>query len=153
LNKFWNLCVDNKLTSDDPTLDEKVAINECLTKISKDIEELSLNTSVSQFMISVNKLKALNCNNKIVLEKLVRALAPFAPYICEEIWERFGYKSSIHNTEFPKPFDVEIQQKEYLYPISINGKKKAEILMPLDITENEIVLLCKNNEKINKSME
>jgi leucyl-tRNA synthetase len=73
-----------------------------LKKVTEDIEKMSFNTSVSQFMIAVNELAALKCHKRDVLEPLTIALAPFAPHIAEELWQQLGHTTSITTAPWPQ---------------------------------------------------
>ncbi len=99
LRKFWRLFYDNDgkflVTDEEPTKDELKSLHKLLKKIEYDMEQLGFNTSVSAFMICVNELTDLKCNKKKILQDLVIALAPFAPFITEELWQ--------HLTPNPSP--------------------------------------------------
>lgn len=87
LKKFWNLFFESDILSVSDvaaTKAELKVLHATLKKVTEDIEKLSFNTSVSQFMIAVNELGALKCHKRDVLEPLTIALAPFAPHIAEE---------------------------------------------------------------------
>jgi leucyl-tRNA synthetase len=87
-------------------------------------------------MIATNELQELKCASKEVLEPLVRCIAPFAPFISEELWRAFGYEQSVHLAEFPKAEEKYLVESEFEYPVSINGKTRASILLPLDYTQD-----------------
>ncbi|MCB0786240.1 MAG: class I tRNA ligase family protein, partial [Flavobacteriales bacterium] len=104
LRKFWNLFqtgnegnVDNafNVSDEEPAKAELKVLHATLKKVEEDIERMSFNTSVSQFMIATNELGALKCTKRAVLEPLVVALAPFAPHIAEELWEKLGHAESV----------------------------------------------------------
>ncbi|MCB0786238.1 MAG: class I tRNA ligase family protein, partial [Flavobacteriales bacterium] len=110
LRKFWNLFhtgnagnEDNAVhvSEDTPSKAELKVLHATLKKVEEDIERMSFNTSVSQFMIATNELGALRCNKRAVLEPLVVALAPFAPHIAEELWEQLGHAESVTTAPWP----------------------------------------------------
>ncbi len=102
LRKFWNLFYESDVFSvsdEAPTKPELKVLHATLKKVTEDIEKMSFNTSVSQFMIAVNELAALKCHKRDVLEPLTIALAPFAPHIAEELWQPAGpYREHHHRT-------------------------------------------------------
>lgn len=141
LRKFWRLFYDEtgwKVTSEKATNEEFKILHKTLKKIADDIEKLSFNTSVSAFMIATNELTALGCYKKEILEPLLISLAPFAPFITEELWERLGNKGSIHHSIYPKIEEKYLVEDSFNYPVSINGKVRAQINLSLDLEGQEI---------------
>ncbi|HAC24024.1 MAG TPA: leucine--tRNA ligase [Cytophagales bacterium] len=142
LRRFWNLFHDSngnwKLTDAEPTKEELKVLHRTLKKIEQDINNFSFNTSVSEFMICANELTSLKCNKRAVLEPLVIALAPFAPHIAEELWEKLGQTDSILNASFPAWNEQYLVESSFNYPISINGKVRTEINFALDMPKEDI---------------
>ncbi|MCE2934614.1 MAG: class I tRNA ligase family protein [Flammeovirgaceae bacterium] len=142
LRRFWNLFHDTngnwKLTDAEPTKEELKVLHRTLKKIEQDINNFSFNTSVSEFMICANEFTSLKCNKRAVLEPLVIALAPFAPYIAEELWEKLGQTDSILNASFPVWNEQYLVESSFNYPISINGKVRTEINFALDLPKEDI---------------
>ena len=92
--------IKNFLLGEETPHEEMEILHETIHKIQKDIESFSFNTCVSSFMISVNKLKKINCNKRDILEPLI-ILSPFAPFICEELWNKLNPGQSVFNATFP----------------------------------------------------
>src|SRR5690606_9066033 len=113
----------------------------------------SFNTCVSAFMMAVNDLKRLDCNNRKILEQLVCLLAPFAPHIAEEMWERLGHSrlgGSIIDVPFPKFNEEYLKEDSIKYPIAINGKTRAFANFPADASNDEIEKAAVEMEDIQK---
>ncbi len=141
LRKFWRLFYDDKgwrVTTDEPTEAQLKVLHKTLKKLEDDIERLSFNTCVSGFMIAVNELGSLKCSSRTVLEPLVVALAPFAPFVSEELWHALGNSGSVHQANFPKVEEKYLVESTCNYAVSINGKVRAEINLPLDMTEADV---------------
>ncbi len=143
LKKFWRLFHDeNHRFKVDNGSAGPVALkilHKTIKKIEDDLENLSFNTSISQFMICVNELSSINCNNRAILEPLTILLSPFAPHICEEIWELLGHPSgNLSFAPFPKFNPEYLIESEFNYPISINGKFKLNYTFPLDLDNESI---------------
>lgn len=140
LKKFWRLFYDDKgwrVTDTEPTDAEYKVLHKTLKKLADDIERLNFNTCVSGFMIAVNELSSAKTSSKKILEPLVIALAPFAPFISEELWHALGNKGSVHHSAFPAVEQKYLIESAHTYAVSINGKVRAEITLPLDISEAE----------------
>lgn len=136
LRKLWRLFYDEKgnyLVSDEAASREEMKVlHKTIKKISDDLERFSHNTCVSGFMICVNELGALKCHKKEVLAPLLRLLAPFAPFITEELWEKMGNASSVHVAEWPLADESYLVENSFEYPISINGKVRSKLSFNLD---------------------
>jgi leucyl-tRNA synthetase len=156
LRKFWRLFYTEsgwKVTDEAPTDKELKTLHKCIKKISEDIEKMSFNTSVSQFMITVNELQDSKCNKRAILDPLVLCLAPFAPFTTEELWHALGHEGSVHHADFPK-FDAKyLVESEVEYPVSINGKTRASITLPNEITQEEAWEKVSELEIVQKWME
>jgi leucyl-tRNA synthetase len=129
LRKFWNLFHDDKgnwqVSEEQPSKEELKALHKTIKKVEQDMENFSFNTTVSEFMICVNELTSLKTNKRGILEPLTIALAPFAPHIAEELWEKLGHKQTILEASFPKFNEEHLKESSFEYPISINGKVRA----------------------------
>jgi len=142
LRKLWRLFIDEngnvRVNNETPTAAELKILHKTIKKAGEDIEKLSFNTAVSTFMICVNELQAAKCYKREVLEKLLIVIAPFAPFITEELWEKCGHTTSIHQSDWPQFDGTYLTESNFSYPVSINGKVRANIELPLDMEEAEI---------------
>lgn len=142
LKKLWRLYHDEqgkfRVTDGQPSKDALKIIHRTIKKIDEDIEKLSLNTSVSNFMICVNELTAIKCNNRQILTPLTVILSPFAPHVAEELWQLLGHKESISTAEYPEFKAEYLQESRHEYPISINGKMRAKMSFALDMPKEDI---------------
>ncbi|MEK9600384.1 MAG: leucine--tRNA ligase [Bacteroidota bacterium] len=154
LKKLWSLFFD---MDNQPRWDESKANQESLKtlhktikKITEDIDNLSLNTSVSQFMICVNELSSQNCKSRSILKDLLILLNPFAPHITEELWNLSGNEGFIGNAQWPVFEESYVIEKNKAYPISINGKTRTNMEFPLDMSKEDIESQVLQNEIVLK---
>ena len=142
LKKFWNLFFDQQghfaVSVAEPDRDELKLLHRTLKKVAEDIENLSFNTSVSEFMICVNGLAQHRCNKRSILAPLTIALSPFAPHIAEELWHRLGHSESIVLATYPEWREEYLVEESFEYPVMINGKLRTKIVFGLDLLEDEI---------------
>ncbi len=141
LKKFWGLFFKNGLfnvSEKKPSNESLKSLHKAIKKITEDIEKFSLNTCVSSFMICVNELSSIGCNNRLVLEELLILISPFAPHFAEELWSQIGHKESIVNQIYPVYNEKYLVETEKLYPVSFNGKTKFTINLPLNLSNKEI---------------
>jgi leucyl-tRNA synthetase len=156
LRKFWNLFHSDeefKVIKDAPNADELKVLHKTLKKVEEDIDNLSFNTSVSEFMICVNALSAMKCNKRGILEPLVIALSPYAPHIAEELWSKLGHQESITNAEFPQWEEKYLVEASHEYPIMVNGKLRTKIKFALDMPQPKIQEETLNNPVVQKWLE
>ncbi len=157
LKKLWRLFYDElkgKVWNEDsPNPSELKVLHKTILKIQEDTERFSFNTAVSTFMICVNELADLKCNKKAILEQVLILLTPYAPHISEELWHQLGNEGSILNATFP-PFEASyVQESSKDYPVSINGRVRANINLPIDMESEEAQKIVLANELVQKWLE
>ncbi|NCC10603.1 MAG: leucine--tRNA ligase [Bacteroidia bacterium] len=142
IRKFWSLFYDrtgNEIIVDEAaTKEELKALHKLIKKITYDIEQFSYNTAVSAFMICINELFGLKCNKKEVLEQVVVLLAPFAPHVCEELWEKLGHTTSVCDAQWPVCNEEYLKEDVVNYTISFNGKARFNMEFAADATSEAI---------------
>lgn len=145
LNKVWKLVFgeDGNVQLQDgvPTEAELRVLHKTIKKLEEDIERFSFNTSVSNFMICVNELNEIKCRNKSIIRDFLILMSPFAPHICEELWQAVKNDSdpaSILLAEFPKLNEDYLQVKEHTYPVAFNGKVRYQIQVSADADVRQV---------------
>jgi len=135
------------VSEESPSKEALKVLHKTIKKVAEDIENFSFNTSVSTFMIAVNELTAQNCNNREILEPLAIIIAPYAPHIAEELWEKLGHNESISTAPFPKFEEKHLVESSKEYPISFNGKMRFTLELSLDLSKDEIESAVMAHEK------
>ncbi len=156
LRKLWSLFyTEEKLnvSETEPAADEYKILHVTIDKVDNYIQKFAFNTAVSSFMICVNELKKLNCNKRKVLEPLLQLLAPFAPFITEELWEALGHQESIHKSSYPIYDESKTTSSTIEYPVSINGKKRASITVDTGASKDDIQSIAMQQEAVQKWIE
>ncbi len=158
LRKLWSLFynVEKGITivsEEEPTKDELKALHQCIKDVTGDIERFSLNTCVSNFMKCVNELKKLNCSKRLILNDLSILIAPFAPYVAEELWATLGNEPSVHHQSYPIANNDYLVSDTVSYPIAINGKTRDVVDFAADATQADIEAYVLSNEKLLKHLE
>nr|WP_314896216.1 class I tRNA ligase family protein [uncultured Flavobacterium sp.] len=156
LKKLCRLYFDENgliVTNDAPTKDNLKSLHKTIKKVAEDIESFSFNTSVSQFMICVNELSTQNCHSRAILEPLAIVISPYAPHIAEELWSLLGNSGSIATVDFPI-FDAQhLIESSKEYPVSFNGKMRFTMVLPLDLTKEQIEEIVMKDERTIKQLE
>ncbi|TDE46923.1 leucine--tRNA ligase [Flavobacterium rhamnosiphilum] len=156
LKKLCRLYFDENgliVTNDEPTKDNLKSLHKTIKKVAEDIEGFSFNTSVSQFMICVNELSTQNCHSRAILEPLAIVISPYAPHIAEELWSLLGNTGSIATVPFPIFEAKYLVESEKEYPVSFNGKMRFTMVLPLDLTKEQIEEIVMKDERTIKQLE
>jgi leucyl-tRNA synthetase len=157
LKKCWRLFADETkgliVTDDEPTREELKVLHHAIRKIESDTERFSFNTGVSAFMIATNELTDLKCHKRKILEPLAILLAPYAPHIAEELWGLMGHSTSVLDASYPIFEEKYVKENSKAYPVAINGKTRAELVLSLDITQQKVEELVLQNEVVQKWLE
>lgn len=165
LSRVWRLVEELSEKFAEPVKNEHIdknarrLIHKTIKKVTTDIEErFNFNTAISAIMEMVNGINSLKeeISGDVVkeaVENLLLMLAPFAPHITEELWERIGNKGSIHLMPWPKYDEKAILEEEVEVVVQINGKVRAKILVPADITEEELESAALSSEKVSSYLQ
>jgi len=157
VKRAYSLFMDdeNKLcVVDEPaTAEELKLLHSTIKKVGEDIERLSLNTSVSAFMIFVNELYRLNCRKRTVLEPFLVIWSPFAPHVCAELWQRLGHTDSIFEASWPEYNPAFLVEEAFEYPVTVNGKVRTKLHLPLTLTHDEVESAVLNDASVVKYLD
>jgi leucyl-tRNA synthetase len=158
IKKVWRLFYDDqdnlKIKDEAQTPAELKVLHTCIKKVEEDLERYSFNTVVSTLMICVNELGALKCSKKAILQELVILMSPYTPHIAEELWTILGNEAgTISYANFPKFNPSYLVEANFEYPISINGKVRANLSFPTDALPADIEAGVLANEIVQKWLE
>jgi leucyl-tRNA synthetase len=160
LHKAWRTVVDKDTGELDKAVKESHAdevtlrlLNQTIKKVGDDIESFGFNTAISQMMIFINHLSKQEIRPKSIVEKFILVLAPFAPHIAEELWERLGHTDTLTYEAWPE-YDKElIKEKEIELVVQVNGKIKDRIVVSTDADEEQIKQKALASEKVKKALD
>ena len=134
-------------------------LNVTIKRVTEDIgERFNLNTAISAIMELVNflyqyKEKAEKRNEALLkdaVEKLIMLLAPYIPHAAEEMWHSIGKNDSVHEKSWPSFDESALVKDEVEIVVQINGKIKEKILVPLDITKDELEKVAVSKDSVQK---
>lgn len=157
LRKFWNLFYENDqwiVNDEAPTKEELKILHTAIKKVNQDLANFSFNTCVSHFMVATNELKRVKCHKREILEQLVILMAPFAPFITEQLWHDLGHEVSVHiSGKYPVHNDQFLVENTIEYPICINGKKRTTATFDANADKATIENIAKEMEEVQKWIE
>jgi leucyl-tRNA synthetase len=150
----------NNLTDQEKELHRK--LHETIQKVTEDIEErLNFNTAISAIMELVNEIYHYVGNNDkinekllaLVSEKLVLMLAPFAPHMSEELWNKMGHNDTVNRAKWPEYSKKAIKKDEITIVIQINGKVRDKVDVDADISKDKLKEKVFSQDKVKKYTE
>ncbi len=157
LKKLWRLFYDElkgKVSNEEKATPAELKIlHKAIKKIEDDTERFSFNTAVSAFMVCVNELTDAKCHKREVLEALLILLVPYAPHIAEELYKQLGNTTSVLDAAYPTLNEAYLIESTKEYPVSINGRLRTTMVLPLDIQPTEAEAQVLNDEKVKKYIE
>ncbi|MHB0976383.1 MAG: leucine--tRNA ligase [Candidatus Aquicultorales bacterium] len=167
LNRVWRLVGETSglLKGEDRPLDKrdedlKRRVHQTVKKVGDDIESFGLNTAIASIMELVNSIRSYldegEANPAVVKEavgKLVPMLAPFAPFLAEELWERIGKAESVYLEAWPS-YDPEVAKApEVTLVVQVNGKVRDRITVPADLSEEKMKEAAVESENVKRFVE
>ncbi|MGA9364283.1 MAG: leucine--tRNA ligase [Bacteroidota bacterium] len=144
----------NEPTVDEPLTDGELVstMHETIKQVTSDIESLKYNTAIARLMEYVNALKKSNARQKVLMETLALLLAPFAPHLAEELWEKLGHRDSIFTARWPG-FDEEKMKKETVTVVlQVNGKVRSTVAVPINSDDESLRAVALADKNIQRHL-
>ena len=150
LRRFWTLAQDSHAAAVQETAEMVRIRHQLVHDVTQRLESFSLNTVVSAFMEYNNRLIELSRKTGGIdaetITTFAQLLAPFVPHIAEEIWELYGHEDSIFHSQWPVFDEEKMKEDTIQVPVQLNGKTRAVLDVPRDITKDDI--LAKGKEAL-----
>ena len=157
LRKCWNLFFNKNgewaVKEEAATKENLKSLHKLIKKVTEDIETFSYNTAIPAFMIATGELAQQKCVSREVLEKLVVLLAPFAPHVAEELWEKLGHSTTVCDAEWPIFDESHLKEDSVTLSVSFNGKTRFTLDFPADASADAIREATLASEQAQKYLE
>lgn len=161
LNRVWRLFMDengnlNSSVKDiPPDRETDILINKTIKAMTDDIEDrdMKFNTCVSEMMIFINEISDNEVIPKSVVEKFALLLAPFAPHLAEELWQKLGHNNAITFESWPEYDPEKIRRETVLIVGQVNGKIRTRLEVERDFDEAKLKKMVKEDEKVKKYLD
>lgn len=151
LDKVWVL--QEKITKEEKIEALDKDTHKTIQKVGKDMEKLGFNTAIARMMELVNiftKQEKIPISN---YESLIMMLVPLAPHMAEELWSSLGHKDSICTQSWPEYDEELIKDDEITLAVQINGKLRGDMLVPVDISEDDVKSQALELENVKRWLE
>ena len=146
LDRVWNLASE-PLTGDEISRDNEKEIHRAIQKVSSDIDEMKFNTAIAQLMSLVNQFYSKKPTRGDI-RVLLQLLSPFAPHICEELWQIQGFDGLASEAEWPEHDEAKMVDTEKTIAVQINGKLRSTVVVPADSTVEVVSAAALADKKI-----
>ncbi len=149
VERLWKL---QEKVADTAPDDPKVhhILHKTIQKVGDDIESLKMNTAVSSLMILTNTLGDLASISKSWYSTLVSLVAPFAPFLAEELWKELGNSGSVHEAPWPAYDKKALIEDVVQVAVQVNGKLRTTVSVPPDASEDDVFGAAKTVEAVSK---
>ena len=164
LGRVWRLIIDwqnddavtldPKVTDAEPSADQLRTLHATIKAVTEDIDKLSFNTAIARMMEFVNFFNKEDTRPRACIEPFVLILSPFAPHLCEELWQALGHASSdgkpctLAYEPWPAFDESHLKQDTIELPVQVNGKVRAKVQVPADADQAAVLEIAKANEKV-----
>lgn len=148
IERYWNL-KEIVLESNEIRAEIESILNKTIKKVTEDIEQLKFNTAIASMMTLINEIYNSGKVTKAELKIFTILLNPFAPHITEEIWENLNLGSGLVCKQVWPTFDESKCHDDIIeIVVQINGKIRSKVVVPVNIENNEAILIAKKDGKI-----
>ena len=152
LDRVWNLAAEQEHTGEAYSEANEAAVHKAIKKVSEDIEAMKFNTAIAALMSLVNDFYA-NGASRGDMKALLLMLSPFAPHMCEELWEMAGYSGQVCLQAWPEYDESKTVAATTQMAVQVSGKVKANIVVPTDASDEAIVSAALADPKVAKLAE
>ncbi len=123
-------------------------MNKTVKKVSQDIEDMKFNTAIAAMMTCLNEINDAGTLTKDELSVFIRLLCPFAPHLCEEMWEQIGEKGLCSTAKWPDYDESKCVDDEIEIAVQVNGRVRDRFTVPADIEADDAIAAAKQLDKV-----
>ena len=138
---------------DEETAAERRIRHQTIKKVTQDIEAMRYNTAIAQLMIYVNELTKRRKISTADLETLTLLLAPFAPHMAEECWERLGHSPSVSHASWPEWVEEYTREDTLTIAIQVNGKVRGQVEVSADASKETLLHAARAHENVARHLQ
>jgi leucyl-tRNA synthetase len=147
LDRVWRLS-ERTVVDEEPPVELQRVLHKTIKKVTEDTESLEFNTAIAQMMIFVNEVFKQDVLHRALWEPFVLLLAPYAPHIAEEMWEKLGHEESLAYHPWPSWAEDLTRDEQVEIVVQVNGKIRARLNMPVDTAEDQMKKQALEHERV-----
>ena len=141
------------MTDEPAAKDMEVKLHKAIKKVSSDIEAMKFNTAIACLMTLINEIYAVGKISRDDLVIFIKLLCPFAPHLCEEIWETIGGEGLLSLSQWPEYEESKTVEASVEIGVQVNGKVRGTIVIPNGCAKEEALELAKKDERVASFLE
>jgi leucyl-tRNA synthetase len=160
LDRIWRLMVEEtgelspKIQEVEESSNLEKVYHQTVKKVTEDYEGLRFNTAISQMMVFINEANKATVLPKHFMEGFVKLLAPVAPHIAEELWEKLGHTGTTISYEtWPAYDEAKLVDDEVEIVIQVNGKVKTKLLVPTGASKEALEGIAMDDDRVREQIE
>jgi leucyl-tRNA synthetase len=159
LDRIWRLMVEEngelnpKIQENEEAANLEKVYHQTVKKVTEDYEGLRFNTAISQMMVFINEAYKSTVLPKHYMEGFVKMLAPVAPHVAEELWEKLGFSGTISYETWPAYDEAKLVDDEVEIVIQVNGKVKTKLKVPTDASKEALEGIAMEDDRVKEQIE
>jgi leucyl-tRNA synthetase len=159
LDRIWRLIVEEngelnpKIQENEEAANLEKVYHQTVKKVTEDYEGLRFNTAISQMMVFINEAYKSTVLPKHYMEGFVKMLAPVAPHVAEELWEKLGFSGTISYETWPAYDEAKLVDDEVEIVIQVNGKVKTKLKVPTDASKEALEGIAMEDDRVKEQIE
>ena len=153
LERVYRIIIENNVIVDEPVSELEMIYHQTVKKVTDDFENLAFNTAISQMMVFINEVYKVNKLPREYAEGFIKMLSCIAPHIGEEMWSLLGHDNTLAFEPWPKYDESKCAANTIKMAVSVNGKPRATIEVPLDLDEEELKKIALSQEGVMRNIE
>ena len=136
------------LSEDKETEKLETPLHKTIKKVSSDIEDMKFNTAIAALMTLTNDIYNVGKISKEQLHTFIKLLCPFAPHLCEEMWEVTGGEGFLSLASWPTYEEAKTVDAQTEIGVQINGKLRGTVVIPTGADKEEVFAMAKADSRI-----
>jgi leucyl-tRNA synthetase len=160
LNRAWRLITGAEdsgaagrvVHAVEPTAEQSRLLHQTIAKVTEDLEAMRFNTAISALMEFTNGANKWPNLPQAAAEAFVLLLAPLAPHMAEELWQRLGHKDTLAYHAWPQADPVHLRADMLEIPVQVNGKVRGKVTVPAEALESEVIDIAKADRNVDRHL-
>ncbi len=158
LGKVWRLFTEGegKLSANiedrEPTAQELKILHKAIKKVTQDTDGMRFNTAISAMMVFSNEMGEVYKRSKKIMSQFLLLLAPYAPHLAEELWQKLGNKNTLAYEPWPKWDESVLKEDTVELGVLVGGKVKAKIVVAVGETDENIKKTALEHADVQKAL-
>ncbi|GIV59438.1 MAG: leucine--tRNA ligase [Rhodothermaceae bacterium] len=158
LKRVWRNFVDERtgalrVTDAAPSEDLLRALHRTIARVTDDMERMSFNTAIAALIELNNALVSLEAVPRAVAEPFVLLLAPMAPHLAEELWQRLGHTETLAYAPWPEADARYLREETVEVAVQVNGKVRATIAVPADADKAAVLATARAHQNVARHLD